>query len=112
MEERETRHHSPSYPEDYTGLTDGFIKPATLAWVASHHHTPAGLNEPYQYSYLFAYSLGVPANAHSLTLPHDDNIRILAISAAKENPEIMPAAPLFDTLRSNDNTAVASQTNP
>ena len=112
MEEREARLHSPTYPEDYIGLTDGFIKPATLAWFASHHHTRAGLNEPYQYSYLFAYSIDIPANAHSLTLPHDDSIRILAISAAKENPEITPAAPLFDMLRSNDDSALASQTKP
>jgi alpha-mannosidase len=98
MEQREKRPYSPSYPEDYIGLKTGFIKPAGLAWFASHHHTPSGLNEPYQYSYLFAYSMDVPANAHSLTLPRSGNIRILAISAAEENPEVTPAAPLFDTL--------------
>jgi alpha-mannosidase len=39
---------SPRYPEDYIGLAHGYTKPATLAWYASHHHTPDGLNEPYQ----------------------------------------------------------------
>ncbi len=112
LEAREKRQYSPSYPEDYVGLTPGFLKPATLAWFASHHHTESGLNEPYQYSYLFAYSMDVPANAHSLKLPHDDKIRILAISAALGNPEITPAAPLFDTLPSHDNSAAASQPQP
>jgi alpha-mannosidase len=112
LEAREKRQYSPSYPEDYIGLKPGYLKPATLAWFASHHHTPTGLNQPYQYSYLFAYSMDVPANAHSLTLPEDDKIRILAISVANGDPEVTPAAPLFDTLRSNDDNTVASQTKP
>ncbi|MGA7155343.1 MAG: glycoside hydrolase family 38 C-terminal domain-containing protein [Acidobacteriaceae bacterium] len=98
LDEREKRQYSPSYPEDYLGLKEGYIKPASVAWYASHHHTSAGLNEPYQYSYLFAYSMDVPTHAHVLKLPHNDKIRILAISAAEENPEVAPAAPLFDTL--------------
>ena len=103
---------SPSYPDDYVGLESGFIKPAGLAWYASHHHTADGLNVPYQYSYLFAYAIDVPANAHTLTLPNHDKIRILAISAAQGDPEIVPAAPIFDTLRSTEDTTVASGTKP
>jgi alpha-mannosidase len=41
------------YPDDYVGLKPGYIKQAPLGWYASHHHTAQGLNEPYQYSYLF-----------------------------------------------------------
>jgi alpha-mannosidase len=89
---------SPSYPDDYIGLAHGYIKPAALAWFASHHHTPAGLNEPYQYSYLFAYSMELPPHARTLTLPRNGNIRILAVSVARENPEVEPAQPLYDTL--------------
>jgi alpha-mannosidase len=88
----------PRYPEDYAGLQPGFIKPATLGWYASHHHTATGLNEPYQYSYLFAYSIDMPKNARTLILPDNDKIRIFAISAAKENPEVTAAAPLYDRL--------------
>jgi alpha-mannosidase len=95
---RETRAPSPSYPDDYIGLQPGFIKPAGIAWYASHHHTAAGLNTPYQYAYLFAYPIDLPANAHSLTLPKNDKVRILAISVVEENPGLSPAAPLFDTL--------------
>jgi alpha-mannosidase len=93
---------SPRYPEDYIGLARGYIKPAALAWYASHHHTPDGLNEPYQYSYLFAYSVELPPHAGTLILPKNDNIRILAISVASENPEVEPAQPLYDTLQRTD----------
>jgi alpha-mannosidase len=85
------------------GLEEGFIKPASLAWYASHHHTADGLNAPYQYSYLFAYALAVPADAHTLTLPKNDKIRILAVSAVEEIPPATPAEPLFDTLGSTSN---------
>jgi len=89
---------SPRYPEDYLGLRPGYIKPATLAWYASHHHTPDGLNEPYQYSYLFVYAMDLPAHARTLKLPANENIRIMAVSVAKEEPDVKPAQPLYDTL--------------
>ena len=89
---------SPKYPEDYIGLRPGYIKPATLAWYVSHHHTADGLNEPYQYSYLFVYALDLPSNAHSVTLPENAHIRIMGISVAQVEPAVIPAQPLFDTL--------------
>ena len=89
---------APSYPKDYLGLRPGYIKPATLAWYASHHHTAEGLNEPYQYSYLFVYAMDLPAHAKTLTLPANEKIRILAVSVAKEEPSVSPAQPLYDTL--------------
>jgi alpha-mannosidase len=95
---REQRLPSARYPEDYVGLVPGYIKPASLAWYASHHHTADGLNQPYQYSYLFAYSIDVSRNAHALTLPDNDKVRVLAISVAEENPDLNPAQPLYNTL--------------
>ncbi len=89
---------NPRYPDDYVGLAPGFVKPASLGWYVSHHHTADGLNEPYQYSYLFVYSIDLPANTRTLKLPDNDNIRIMAVSVAEENPEIKAAGPLFDTL--------------
>ena len=64
---------------EMTGLKPGFIKRAEVAWFASHRHTADGANEPYAYSYLFAYPLDVPAGATTLTLPDNEKIRILAI---------------------------------
>jgi alpha-mannosidase len=96
---------SPRFPEDYLGLEPGFIRRADLAWYASHHHTADGLNEPYQYSYLFAYSMPIPKGAAALTLPNDPSIRILAISVAEENPAVHPAQPLYDVLPAPANAA-------
>jgi alpha-mannosidase len=89
---------SPKYPDDYLGLRQGFIKPATLAWYASHHHTADGLNEPYAYSYLFVYGLDIPKGAKTLTLPSNASIRVMAISVAKEEPKVTPVQPLHDQL--------------
>lgn len=83
---------------EYTGLTPGFIKRADVAWFASHHHTADGANEPYAYSYLFAYRIDVPANTRTLTMPDNDKIRILAVTVAEESGEVRGAEPLYDTL--------------
>lgn len=80
------------------GIKPGYIKRADLAWYCSHHHDAAGKNVPYAYSYLFAYALDLPPEAHNITLPDNDKIRILAVSAAEENPEVKPVQPLYDTL--------------
>ena len=74
------------------------MKPAGLAWYASHRHTVDGLNEPYQYGYLFAYSIDLNDNDRAITLPDNDKIRILAMSVAEENPQVNPVQPLYDTL--------------
>ena len=80
------------------GLTPGFIKQAPIAWYASHRHTADGANEYYAYSYLFAYTIDVPAGATTVTLPNNDRIRIMAITATDEAGQVKPAHPLFDTL--------------
>jgi alpha-mannosidase len=98
LQQREQRPVSPRYPDDYVGLKPGYIKPAELAWYASHVHTADGLNQPYQYSYLFAYPIEVAGNAKTLTLPKNDKIRILAISVANDNPELTPVEAMFDSL--------------
>jgi alpha-mannosidase len=102
------RSWSPRYPEDYVGLEPGYIKRADVAWYASHHHTPEGLNQPYSYSYLFAYPIDLPAGAKTLTLPNNDRIKVLAISVAQEGPVLKPAQPLYDTL-GREEPAVSAQ---
>ena len=98
LQQREQRPVSPKYPEDYIGLQPGYVKPADLAWYASHQHTADGLNQPYRYSYLFAYPIEVSGSPKTLKLPDNDKIRILAISTADGNPELDAAQPLYDTL--------------
>jgi alpha-mannosidase len=80
---------------EMTGIKPGFIKRAPVAWFASHHHTVAGTNDAYAYSYLFAYTIDVPANATTLTLPDNDQIRILAITGSNERYKLRPAQLLY-----------------
>lgn len=87
---------------DMLGIKPGFIKRADLAWYCSHHHNAAGENVPYRYSYLFAYQIDIPAGAHSITLPKNEKVRILAISLAEEAPAVQPAQPLYDVLPSSE----------
>ncbi|HEV2387897.1 MAG TPA: glycoside hydrolase family 38 C-terminal domain-containing protein [Candidatus Acidoferrales bacterium] len=85
--------------QDFTGkIAPGFIKRAPVAWFASHRHTAAGANEPYAYSYLFAYALDLPPGAATLTFPNDDKIRILAVTVAGQSAAVRPVQPLYDTL--------------
>jgi alpha-mannosidase len=89
--------------DDYgemTGITSSYIKRASLAWYCSHHHNAAGENIPYSYSYLFAYPIDLPSGVHSLQLPDNSKIRILAISVAEKAPDVKPVQPLYDVLPS------------
>jgi alpha-mannosidase len=95
-----TRTRSDPYGE-VASITPGFIKRAPVAWFASHRHTPDGKNEAYAYSYLFAYTIDVPANARTLVLPNNDYVRIMAITGSNERLSIKPAQPLYDTLERN-----------
>jgi alpha-mannosidase len=95
-----SRTRSDPYGE-VAGITPGFIKRAPVAWFASHRHTPDGKNEAYSYSYLFAYTLDVPAGAKTLTLPNNDNVRIMAITGSNEHSSVKAAQPLYDTLERN-----------
>jgi len=79
-------------------ITPGFIKRDDVAWFASHLHGPDASSDPYAYSYLFVYRLDVPPGAKTLTLPNNERIRILAITAADEDSAVIPAQPLYDTL--------------
>jgi alpha-mannosidase len=79
---------------EMVGITPGFIKPAPVAWFASHRHNAKGVNEPYAYTYLFAYVIDVPRNATGLTLPSNESVRILAITGSNEQNGLRPAQEL------------------
>jgi alpha-mannosidase len=100
--ETAARIREPEYRQDpyaeMTGIRPGFIKPAPLAWFASHRHDARGASEAYAYSYLFAYALDLPPGAKTLTLPDDERIRVLAVTVSDESARVIPARPLFDTL--------------
>jgi alpha-mannosidase len=112
MEEREKRPASPRYPDDYVGLRPGYVKPASIAWYASHLHTAKGLNQPYQYSYLFAYALDASGNPKTLTLPSNDKIHILAISTADENPVATATQSLYTALNGVEPPSASGASTP
>lgn len=80
-----------------TGIEPGYIKRDTIAWFATHRHSPKKGNEAYLFSYLFKYAIALPPEAKALTLPDDPRIKIFALSLAKNpNEGVRPAAPLYD----------------
>jgi alpha-mannosidase len=85
---------------EFTGrIMPGYIKRADVAWYASHRHSANGSDEPYSYSYVFVYGIDVSSGARRLTLPDNPDIRVMAISTSDEVPHVLPAQPLYDTLR-------------
>jgi alpha-mannosidase len=82
--------------QEYAGLIPGYIKPAPVAWFASHRHLQDGSNDIYAFAYLFAYALDIPEGATTLTLPENDRIRILAVTVADGPAPARPAHPLYN----------------
>jgi len=108
-EQQRERYSAPRYPEEYVSLDPGYVKRADLAWYASHHHTADGLNQPYAYSYLFAYPIEISGTSRTLTLPNNDKIRILAVSTAEEEPKLTPVQPLYDTFERTASTQTSAE---
>ncbi|MEM1164807.1 MAG: glycoside hydrolase family 38 C-terminal domain-containing protein [Planctomycetota bacterium] len=79
-------------------IVPGYIKRDPVAWFATHRHHPDNENEAYRFSYLFHYALERPDGATTLTLPHDERIRVFAVSVADTSAVTAdPAAPLYDS---------------
>lgn len=94
----ETPESAYSWSNDIAGMEPGFVKPDSVAWYCSHHHTPAG-DAFYEYCYLFKYAIDLPAGTTSVKLPNEAKIKVFAATAAKVGPNrAAAAAPLFDTL--------------
>jgi alpha-mannosidase len=83
---------------EMTGITSGYVRQTPVAWFASHHHNAKGENLIYEYAYLFAYTLSSPDDVKKLTLPTNDKIRIVAITASDEGGEVRAVTSLYDTL--------------
>ncbi|MGD2109014.1 MAG: glycoside hydrolase family 38 C-terminal domain-containing protein [Phycisphaerae bacterium] len=85
---------------DASAMTPAFIHRDQVAWVGTHrHHAPTDRNEPYVFCYLFRYSLDVPHGATTIALPHDERIKILAMTAASRTfDDTAPAHALYDEI--------------
>ena len=82
---------------DASRMAEPFIKRDNIAWVGGHRHAADGKNEAYVFTYLFKYALDLPKDASKFTLPDNNSIRVLAITASdNHNDAVMPACPLYD----------------
>ncbi len=72
----------------------GFAKRDEIAWIGSHRHAPDG-NQIYVASYLFIYGVDLPEGTKEITLPANDRLRIMAITAAREPRAAIPARTLY-----------------
>ena len=97
--DRGSPYWAQKYPKDYRDRFPATSSVRTLGGrLVCLASSREGLNQPYAYSYLFAYVLDLEPGASTLTLPDDESIRILAISVANEEPALVSAQPLYDTL--------------
>jgi alpha-mannosidase len=84
---------------EYAGLAPGYVRKSDIAFFTTHRHLRSGDNEPYAYAYLYKYKIDLPQGAKELTLPANERIKVLAVTAARnDNDATVPAQPLFDTL--------------
>ena len=78
----------------HDGHTEGFLKDARVANVGTHRHS-AGDDEPYEYTYMFRIDIPLPNQPCEVQLPNDPHIVIFAATVSDCEPDLQPAAPLF-----------------
>ena len=84
---------------EYAGLAPAFVRKDNIAYFTTHRHLRTGDNEAYAYAYIYKYKIDLPPGAQEITLPANDRIKVLAMTAAvNENDATAPAQPLSDTL--------------
>lgn len=85
------------------GMKEPFVKNDNIAWFSSHTHFGYPTrNEPYNYCYIFKYELNLQPQSSTLTLPDNDQIKIFALTVAKENSDdIILLQPLSDDFKEN-----------
>ena len=84
--------------ETVTGINNAYSKSDNIAWFASHRHIAyPSANDPYQYSYIFKYEITIPAGSKILTLPSNQDIRVFAVTVARNgNDNVKALQPLTD----------------
>ncbi len=83
--------------QDPARIAPSYSKDVPVAWVGTHRHGARGENEAYVFTHLFRLRIELPRGAMSLTLPKDDRIRILAVTAVKgPNDDAVAAQPFAD----------------
>lgn len=84
----------------HTGVSDGYIRDASLAYIGSHRHTEKG-NDTYIYTYMYKFGIELPKEARTLILPKDENIAVFAITLSDNHASDVYAANELRTLPKN-----------
>lgn len=97
---REPKHHL-KYHRDYAwinqciGVRAGSVTRDRLEWYATHTHKD-GIDQAYQYGYLFTKTLRIPKGATSLTLPEDQRIYLVSATASNQRVQIQSCQYVVD----------------
>lgn len=90
-----------THVDPVTGIVTGidqirpaYVKRDEIAWVGTHRHAPDG-NQIYIPSYVFLYKLDIPAGATTVRLPASEKLRIVAMTAVREDARVVPGRLLF-----------------
>lgn len=88
----------------HDGQTEGYLKPANVAYIGTHRHSPDG-DGYYEYTYLFDICLDVPQGATTLILPNDRHLVLFAATQTHDEQPTQPASALFVTSNRSDQIA-------
>ena len=90
----------------HTDHTQGFLLDDEVGYVGTHRHSPDG-DCPYEFTYMYKYSIDIPAKTRQIVLPDNSDIVIFAATLASGLPEeVTPASQLYRTsIVDNSNAA-------
>ena len=90
-------------------ILPAYVKRDPIAWFATHRHHPSQGNEAYRFSYLYHYVLPRgDATVKELVLPHDERVRVFAVSVS-DGASVTPAAALYDNFVATKPIAIRHQ---
>ena len=83
-------------------ILPAYINRAPVAWAGTHRHNAAGKNDTYKFTYLYAQRIVLPRGAHTVILPDNRNIKLVAASVVGPQYDIIhAAAPHYDEAHTN-----------
>lgn len=74
----------------HTGHTEGYVKPADVAFVGTHRHEMAKNKDlPYEFTYMYSVTLDLPEKARTLMLPENSQIIVFAATVAHDQLNVL-----------------------
>lgn len=92
----------------HTGHTEGFLKPAEIAFVGTHKHSAFEQKDlPYEFTYIFRLAIDIPKTAKQLVLTDNPRILLFAATLAQNrNDAIQPATEILTAALKPEDLAV------